>query len=503
MKSNHSIQPFDLDTPLVKFTDEEGSVSEFSPRDACEGIFVAGSNGAGKSSAVAKLYAEKFIKAGYGGIVLSVKSERKTWEDYCKKYDALDRLIIVEPGGKHSFNFLDYEYATNDGSIPYTENIYQLLHTVINAGQEKQGSKSDDPFWSDSLESLIVHAIDLCYLAYGSLSIENLYNIVLAAPKSESSGERNSKNSFAIAFEKAQDNVQKKILEFEKSLLPEQKNLFADKYRYEEEILKAVPEASLLKSIDQFFIENYRLLSSKTRSIVDFSFSTFLSRFLREPIRSLFCNCKTTFQPEDCFNDGKIILLDIPVKKYHKIARDAQILFKLIFQRAAEKRLVDENTPPCFIWSDEGHALLHELDSDFQATARSSRVSTILITQNLPGLYANMGGAKAEYRVKALLATLGTKFFCSNSDVDTNKFASDLIGEGYIEDESSTATMAGDFSSSRTKSYKLERMVRPEQFSGLKSGAKKNKFLVEAYMHRQNHLFPDGLTFRKITFSQQ
>ena len=127
----------------------------------------------------------------------------------------------------------------------------------------------------------------------------------------------------------------------------------------------------------------------------------------------------------------------------------------------------------------------------------------MLITQNLPGLYANMGGAKAEYRVKALLATLGTKFFCSNSDVDTNKFASDLIGEGYIEDESSTATMAGDFSSSRTKSYKLERMVRPEQFSGLKSGAKKNKFLVEAYMHRQNHLFPDGLTFRKITFSQQ
>lgn len=490
---------FDQDTVLFEFKSPSGN-TPFTIKHSCEGIFCAGASGSGKTSASSLIFAKHFLRCGYGGVVLSAKSERPLWEKLCKEAGVLDKLIVVSPGGEHSFNFLNYELKNNDGTITYTENIYQLLLTVLRAGQEKSGKGGDDPFWSESLESLILHALDLVILAYGTLSIENLYNVVLSAPKAEGSND-NTKNAFVAAFEKAQSNVSRKIEEFENSLSADKRKLLEDKEIFEETILKEIPEAFKLKMIDQFFIESYRVLSPKTRSIVDHSFTTFLNQFLREPIKSLFTECKTTFTPENCYN-GAIILLDIPIKKYFKIGRDIQCLFKLIFERAVEKRPVTDDTRPLFIWSDECQFFLMETTNEFQATARSSKIANVMITQNLPGLFAAMGTSKPEYRTKAFLATLGTKIFNSNACVDTNRYSSELIGDAYEEEESTSMTVSGNFSSSSSKSYKLSRMVRPEQFSGLKSGGKENDYLVEAYVHRQNHPFHDGLMFRKITFSQ-
>jgi hypothetical protein len=496
------MQQFDLNTTLITFKDEFG-VSEFTIGDSFENILCMGSNGSGKTSGSSRIFLEKFLQKGYGGIVLSAKSERTFWEECCKKTGVLDKLVIINPGSGHSFDFLEYELKHNQGSLPYTENIYQLLYTVLRSGNERSGKGSDDPFWSESLESLIIHSLDLCMLAYDSISIEKLYSIVLSAPKLESVNDgKSTKNAFAIAFEKAQNIVNKKIGALEASLSQQERTRIENSSELlEEMILKQIPEAFRLKMIDQFFIESYRMLSSKTRSIVDFSFTSFLNQFLREPFRSMFCNGKTTFSPEDCFN-GKILLLDIPVKKFFKTGRDVQTLMKLIFQRAVERRTVTDNTRPLFIWSDECQFFITEQDSDFLSTSRSSRVCSVMITQNLPGLYSNMAGSKSEWRTKAFLAVMGTKIFNSNADVETNRFASETIGDGYIEDESQTSTVAGTFSSSKTKAFKLERMVRPEEFSGLKCGGKCNNYLVEAYIHLQNRLFHDGHSFRKVTFSQ-
>ncbi|WP_138477127.1 TraM recognition domain-containing protein [Dyadobacter bucti] len=263
----------------------------------------------------------------------------------------------------------------------------------------------------------------------------------------------------------------------------------------------AVPEARLLAFVDQFFSDNLITLSEKTRSIIDFSFSGFLFRLLREPIYSLFCRYGSTVTPEDCLQ-GKIILLNLPVKIYHKVGRDCQIMFKYIWQRAMEKRDTSKNNRPLFLWADEAQNFLHEHDATYQATARSSRIATVYISQNIPNYLASMGGDKSDSRVKGFLGTLGTKIFHANADVETNNYASQLIGQTFFINENETTGLTKEFSKSQAKSLELAAAVRPEEFISLKTGGPQNTFKVEGYMHRQGDSLLNKKNYLKMNFNQ-
>lgn len=488
---------FSLDKALLNFKSDKG-ISVFTIRNAVEGIQIFGGIGAGKTSASGRLIALQYLKAGFGGLVLAAKTdERKLWEEYCRITNRSEDLIIVEPGGRHCFNFLEYESSGKSNKKTYTDNIVQVLKTVLRASEEKSGGKSDDPFWEVAQDMLITNAIDLCLLACGFVTIDLLYSIVLTAPKKEAQKKSSdSPGGFNATFKKAQENVIEKINAMKKSDCEE-----ATDYGSEQVLLDRVPEARVLKFLDQFFLDHYRDLSDKTRSIVEFSFVGFLFRLMKEPFRSLFNSPVSTFKPEDCF-EGKIILLDLPVKEYHHVGRDAQVMFKYIWQRAMEKRTVSDDTRPVFLWADEAQHFLHEYDAEYQATARSSRIATVYLSQNLANYHANMGGIKSEYRVKSFLGTLGTKIFHANADVHTNQYASDLIGEGWDLDISKSLNVSGEFSAGKSESYKLQKMVRPEAFNLLRTGGPENNSIVDAYIHRQGALFSDGLPFSKLSFSQ-
>jgi len=218
---------------------------------------------------------------------------------------------------------------------------------------------------------------------------------------------------------------------------PKYKNL--DEEALSNEISFHIPEARTLSYIYEFFQHNFFPLAEKTKSIITYSCFSFLGRFMRDPIYSIFNKHKSNFTPDHC-SDGKIIVLDFPVKKYHKAGRDVQSLFKLVWQSAMEKRKVTNEekrkvtneTRPVFLWADEAQHFLHEHDSEFQATARSSRIATVYLSQNLSNYYTHMGGSNAEHRVKSFLGTLSTKFFLANADVDTNNYASQLCGEAFF-----------------------------------------------------------------------
>lgn len=494
---------FDLDTPIIELASAYGS-SNWTVRNACEGVQIFGGIGSGKTSGSGRMLALKYLNCGFGGLVLTAKPDEKlAWQEYCKLAGREKDLLVIEPNGKYCFNFLQYESSHSKGSL--TENLVEVLKTVIRAGQEKEGSK-DDPFWETALDMLIFNVIDLCRLAYGTLSIQGMFDIVQSIPKGhENLRTENSQGevkAFQKAFEQARSMVTKKIDVWVASFTPEQEQtLLKDNFKFESELLDAIPEARLLKFLDQFFFDNFINLSEKTRSIIDFTFSGFLYRLLREPVYSLFCRYDSTLTPEDSLN-GKIILINLPVKLYHKVGRDCQLLFKFIWQRAMEKRSIESNSRPVFLWSDESQNFIHEHDADFQATARSSRIATVYISQNLPNYYACMGGAKADFRVKAFLGTLSTKIFHANADIETNRYSSELIGEAFFEDASSSVTVSKDFSQTKGKSLKLERLVRPEDFVRLKTGGPINNFQVEGFLHKQGDPIHKGLNHTKITFNQ-
>lgn len=492
---------FDLDQPLIEWASSQER-GHWNIRHALEGVQIFGGIGSGKTSGSGRMMALKYLSAGFGGLVLTVKpDEKQLWQQYCQLAGRQHDLVILEPGGPHRFNFLQFEATQSASSL--TENLVEVLKTVIRAGEEKNSGRSDDAFWESALDMLIFNVIDLCHLAYGQLSLQHMYDIVQSLPKTmeEFHSEENRRKAFQKTMQAARERVQDQIEEWTQTLSAVEHRELEDEDVFEHRIVEVLPDARLLKFVDQFFMETFLHLAEKTRSIIDFTFSGFLFRLLREPVNSLFCRYDSTITPEDSLR-GKIILINLPVKVYHKVGRDCQILFKYLWQRTMEKRIITPDSRPVFLWADEAQNFLHEHDADYQATARSSRIATVYISQNLPNYYACMGGQKAEYRVKSFLGTLGTKIFHANADMETNKYASELIGDAFFEDESHSVTMAQNFAQTKSKSLKLERAVRPEELVRLKTGGPLNNFRVEGYLHRQGDTLLRGLNHTKMLFPQ-
>jgi hypothetical protein len=499
---------FDLDNPILDFG-ANAQNRYWTIRNAVEGVQIFGGIGSGKTSGSGRMLALKYLKAGFGGLVLTVKPDEKDmWVEYCELSGRSDDLLIIEPKGQNHFNFLDYESSQASGENAITENLVQVLKTVIRAGEEKDSGKSDDAFWETALDMLIFNVIDLCKLAYGTVSIERIYHIVQTTLKEGQSLKYEEELDKQKAFQKAITLAHVKILseidEWEKTLTQDEIDFYNEHpLIYEEKIGEVIPAARIFRFLDEFFMDSFKNLSEKTRSIIDFSFSGFLFRLLRDPVYSLFCRYPSTITPDDSLK-GKIILLNLPVKVYHKVGRDCQILFKYIWQRRMEQRSISENDRPVFLFADEAHNFLHEHDADFQATARSSRVATVYISQNLPNYYASMGGEKSKFKVSSFLGTLNTKIFHANADIETNEFASKLLGDAYFLDKTKNVTVGGkDFSQGNSESYKLERIVRPEEFISFKTGGKLNNCRVEGILHRQGDIIINDQSFKKMSFNQE
>ncbi|HVW96856.1 MAG TPA: TraM recognition domain-containing protein [Mucilaginibacter sp.] len=494
---------YDLEQPIIYFGGE--NQSPYTLRNMVEGTAIFGSIGAGKTSASGRLWALKMLNAGFGGLVLTVKPDEKDqWLEYCKLAGRSDDLLILEPGGEYSFDFMSYLSASNSGDA-LTGNLLEILKVVINAGAERNNGKNNsDPFWSQALDQLIANAIDLSLMAYNKVDVQTLYEIVQTTPhidKPAPKPEDLQKKAFYKAFGKIRARVRKEVDQWYAKVHWAEKSRIEFEGSFDQHAEQVVAEYKPLKLLDQFFTETFRNLASKTRSIVEFSFTGLLYSLLREPFYSMFCKQRKDFNPKLSL-EGKILLLNIPTKLYHNVGRDCQILYKVLWQREMEKRNVKENDLPVFLFADEAYTFLHEKDAEFQYTSRSSRVATVYIAQNIPQYFAALGGEKARDRVHSFLGTLNTKVFHANSDVETNNAASDLIGEAVFIEPSSTITVAENFSRADSISLSVHKQVRPEQFVGLITGGERNNYKVEAYLHVQGDKLFNGQNFRKVRFDQ-
>lgn len=497
------MQPsFDFEQPLFVFS-SDGNKLPFTIRDSVAGgVAVFGATSSGKSSGPGAFLAKKYLAAGYGGCVLTTKNTDKgDWIEYARATNRLDDIIVVEPGGTAFFDFLSYE-ASRSKASSYTQNVAETIKVVLRADKEKTTGNNSDPFWENAIDQVIFFTLELVLLAYGRLSVQQLYDVALSAPqKGQKTEPGQRKSAFTQAIEKAQRNIDAQTTQFIDALPKTDKEKIERPENFEKMVLDGVPDVVRLKAVDQFFAETYRNLAEKTRSIVSFSWTGCLFTLMKEPIYSLFCR-HTSFTPEDSW-DGKIIIINLPVLEYHHAGRMVQGLFKYIWQKAMQRRKPSVDPRPVFLFIDEAQNFLNEHDASFLAVSRSSLIASVFISQSLPNYYAFMSGEgyKNEYKVKSLLANFSMKIFCCNTCVDTNRWASELIGDGYTETTSRDITVSGDFSSSRSMSYELEPMVRPELFGLLHQGGPEG-FIVETIVHRQGKLFDNGHNFKKVIFKQ-
>lgn len=441
----------------------------FSIGQSLESVMVFGATGSGKSSCVNSHFAKCYLQNYYAGLILSVKDEKEKWITYCKETHRLDDLILVTADAKNcGFNFLEYLNSAPT-SIPIAQNIARKLHLAINAGIDDGNGSQDKAFWDSSLLQLLTCTIELLQTTRSQLRIYDIHRLIQDTPRNYDDLSNPKWTDSSACFQ-----LLKQASTILKSLIP-------------------TPEVNekirRFKILEYFFLRQWVNLSEKTRSIVEQYFMAFADRLLSSPLFSLFCD-KSDITPE-LLNQGKIILVDLPVVKFGDIGLYANTIWKLAFQHFVTTRDINKNTKPVFLNVDEAHIMLADLEEDarFVSVSREYRCANLILTQNLTNfIHTNGGDAKAKTAVESFLSNFGTKIFLGNTDPNTNEFASNLIGKDITWRNNQNVSIGENFSSSHGSSEQTDYIIQPNTFSKLATPGEV-PFVSEAIVHRQGRSF--------------
>jgi len=447
---------------------------ELSLGDAFEGCHIFGANGSGKTSGPGQALLKSYMRAGMGGLYLTAKrDDRALIERYARETNR--ELIIFSPDEKWRFNFLAYEQKRKGAGAGLTENIVSIFTTVQRALDRGDDSGGDeDPFWKKALSELLRAAIETATLAGETLSVQALYDIVTSAPVSPEQADSES-------WQKASRCYQL----LERALNNEQ---LSERQKKD------------LRLTGRYWMTLFPQLPSETRGSVVSTFTTTADVFLRGVIGDLF-STGLNIVPE-VTHEGAIVVLDLPPKVWGKVGVASQVLWKYMWQQAAERRSSDR---PVFLWVDESHLFCNEHDVMFQTTARSSRCCTTFLSQTLPNYYWALGGEqRGKALTEALLGVLQLKFFAANSDPSTNQWAADLFAKSYQQKSNHGVNHQshGGQGTNSGSSESLEYNVLPATFLTLRKGGPHNDFLVETICGQGGRIFENGKPFLRVAFSQ-
>jgi type IV secretory pathway TraG/TraD family ATPase VirD4 len=474
LKSAAAKQPNDpLDTPLLHF----GARDAWTVRDACEGTAVFGATGSGKTSGSGAAIAKSLLRAGCGGLVLCAKSdEAKLWRRYCEETGRLNSLVIFSPTEPWRFNFLSYELSRPGAGAGLTENLVRLFSSTLEVAERSRGQGGSHDFWERTTKQLLRNCFELVIIARGRLMLQEIYDLLVTAPSMPEEVNDPAWQQSSLCWRLVKEGEAKNKNE-------RQANDFALAVKY--------------------WLREFPALSSKTRSIIVTNLTSMLDIFLRGALRELFCT-STNIVPE-VTHEGAILVLDLPVKEYAEVGQLAQMLMKFVWQRASERRDVRQHGRVSFLWADEAQFFVSPRDAEFQSTARSSRIATIYLSQNIGAYYAHIGQSETH----SVLGNLQTKLFHANGDTLTNNWSSDLFSKSWQMRGSagaSTSDSPGRQTTSRNygSSDSLDSEVLPGEFTSLRKGGQENGYCVEAIAFQGGRIWHEtNKNHIKVGFSQR
>ena len=470
----------ELDEVILAFSESD----PFTIRDACEGVQIFGASGSGKTSGSGRLFALSYLNAGFGGLVLTAKAdEADLWRQYARAAGRTADLIIVGPDERHRFNILDYEWSHSGAGAGRSRNLVELFLTlaeIASRGSAKNLS-DNERYWRNELQKLLANSIDTLRLSLEPITFLNLHKIVQSAPRSEEHliDAEWLQSSFCV-----QTNAKAEQRKQDNALSPSDVQDF--------------------ELTSDYWLDEFPRMHDRPRTSITGSFTGMADVFLRSPLRELF-STTTTFTPDDCL-DGKIIVLDLPTKKFNEVGIYAQVLFKYCWERAIERRRTTDQSRPVFLWADESQFFVNEHDIRFQSTARGYRAATVFLTQNLPNYHFYLGGdSRAESMTEALIGNLATKIFHNNTCTKTNHYASELFSRTWRRKVSSNASVQDQrIVAGRSYSDELLSEVDPIEFTRLATGGPGYDFVVEGIVHRAGRTFnANGKNHIRSSFDQR
>ena len=148
-----------LDLPLIQWSRYPRDT--WTLRDALQDVVVFGSKGSGKTSATGRLLALKYLRAGFGGLVLCAQeTEAQNWRGYLEETgrEVDGRFFTLD--GSFQFNPLAWE-AQKSGGLEYAENVVHLLSDCASIRKKRVLVSGEVPFWGEQRDKLLRNAISL------------------------------------------------------------------------------------------------------------------------------------------------------------------------------------------------------------------------------------------------------------------------------------------------------------------------------------------------------
>ena len=473
--------------PLFKLSKKDS----FTIGNAVENVLIVGGIGSGKTSASGRTLALSYLLAGFGALILCVKPEEPAlWRQYCALTGRLNDLIEFGPQHDWKFDPLAFELSRAGAGAGHTENLVQMFSALLDLGEKdggRGGGKESEQYWRKALLQLLRNLGDLIVLATGKISVPDLYRVAVSTASSLEQVRSEEWRSRSFCFRCLTD---------------------ADKRP------KTPSQQRDFELVADYFLCELPALSDKTRSVILSTFTSMADLLNRGILRDLFtqgCNIDPT-----AIEQGKIIVVAMPLKEYGQIGLYAAALWKFAFQKSIERRDVTKNPRPVVLWQDEGQFfLLPATDFLFTSTSRSARMANVLLTQSISGVMAVLGGGPAgKAEADAYLSNYGTKIFHANTDPASNEYAANLIGrckQFVISANNNYGSNDGwsGYSSNRQTgassgiSEIVELEMQPREFSKLRTGGAANRGQVDAIVFKNGAAFKaTGRNWMKVTFRQ-
>ncbi len=489
----------DLRTPIFKLSDKD----IFTLDDCTLGTLIFGAIGSGKTSGPGELIARAFLRHGFGGLVLTGKvNETKRWIEYAKKEKRLKDLVIFSPTKENylQFNPLLYELRSKTGGRE-VDNLAGLFTTTMQMSGRatmQSGGGSQDPFWVWAMERLLKSAMHLLILSGKDLTMTNIIKVIRDIPiESETDGRTASMLEVYEHWTGCEDyEARTELEEWGKKSFTIHCLMWA--------LHNAVAKSELrtYDVIKTYFLSEFPRLGSKTRSGITEQLYAFIDPFRTGILAECFTEgLSEELLPEKTYTENKIVVLDFSVKEWLNVGIISQGLYKYMWQKCIERRDTTRFPNPVFLFQDEYQLFSNRYDNLFQSTSRESKACNVVITQNLPNLYATTGGHNPKDYVHSLLGNLGTKIYCANDEEQTNLFAAKSIGQSFKTKNQfnfggDTERSGGSFSDQRNF------QVEPVEFTTFRRGGPQNNFKVDAIVTSTGKKFSNQKNHLRTVFKQ-
>lgn len=415
------------------------------------------------------MLAASLLRAGYGGLVLTVKPEdAEDWRRLLAENGRESDGIFFGPDSGHGFNFLDYELQRGEQLGLGSLSAAQILNELVTLAQRGAG-RSDD-FWSQAANEMVAHTLQIIDASGQTPSLKLAKEIIESAPRSLAEAEDpqwRGRSKFWALLEQAATTT-------------------------------ARPDFKLAQD---YWMVQFPQMAEKTRSSIMATFTASVAQyFCPELIHRMFGQ-KTNVSP-DSIAEGRVVVVNLPVKQFGAAGRFAGIVWKYCAQLAFERRHNKER--PVFIFVDESHHFITDYDQLFQTTARSSRCAVVYLTQNLSNYYALSPGTSGKHRVDSMCNCLKTRILHQCSHPETRQAFAEAIGKRKDEKSSETVSKGkGAPQYSETKTQGHEFWVHPDRATRLKTGGRATDCKVEGLIYKAGKSLSDRPYLLVAEFDQR